>query len=50
MPKSDYSDTELLQLEQHAEKNGVLTKPTNHLALRIINHLERELEKYGHYN
>jgi len=50
MPKSDYSDTELMQLENHAEKNGVLLKPVNHLALRIINSLERQLEQYGHYN
>lgn len=50
MPKSNYSDTELLQLQQAAERNGVLTRPTNHLALRIINHLEKLLQDYGHYN
>lgn len=50
MLKSNYSDQELLQLQQHAEKHGILTKPNNHLALRIINHLERLLEQYGHYN
>lgn len=48
--KSDYSDQELLQLQQHADKNGVLKTPTNHLALRIIKKLERDLESYGHYN
>ncbi len=50
MPKSNYSDSELIQLEQSAERNGILTRPTNHLALRIINHLEKLLQDYGHYN
>lgn len=50
MPKSNYSDQELLQLQQCAERNGVVATPINHLALRIINHLERLLEQYGHYN
>lgn len=50
MPKSNYSDTELLQLQTIAERNGVLTTPTNHLALRIIRHLENTLKEYGHYD
>jgi len=50
MPKSNYSDQELIQLQQIAEKYGVIQKPVNHLALRIINHMERILEDYGHYN
>jgi hypothetical protein len=50
MPKSNYSDTELLQLQAIAERNGILTIPTNHLALRIISHLENTLKEYGHYN
>lgn len=50
MPKSDYSDTELLQLEQAAQRNNVTTLPTNHLALRIISHLEELLRDYGHYD
>lgn len=50
MPKSNYSDTELLQLQQAAERHGIITTPTNHLALRIINHLEKLLQDYGHYN
>lgn len=50
MTKSNYSDQELLQLQQIAEKYSVLTTPINHLSLRIIHHLERLLEQYGHYN
>ncbi len=50
IPKSDYSDQELLQLQQAAERNGVIATPVNHLALRIINHLENLLEEYGHFN
>ena len=48
-PKSNYSDTELMQLEQLAQKYSIHTKPTNHLALRIIHYLENELEKLGYY-
>jgi len=50
MPKSNYSDSELLQLQRVAERNGILSTPTNHLALRIINHLEKLLGDYGHYD
>lgn len=50
MPKSNYSDSELLQLQAAAERNGILTNPTNHMALRIISHLEKLLADYGHYD
>ncbi len=47
--KSNYSNQELLQLQQCAEKHGIISTPVNHLALRIIHQLEKLLEQYGHY-
>lgn len=49
MTKSNYSEQERIQLEQIANRHGVLTKPSNHLALRIINKLEQLLESYNHF-